>query len=337
MQSENLACEWNDVALLTDQRACTFLCKAMLRLPEPANDMAEQIVLKEWSRVSAPDDKMELRGKIQLELLYSDARNEKTVYGAELWLQGAIDEPVQFIGEANLLYSRGQAAGQNLLLEAVIQLPRVIQLQSTQVITGQFEMAETLELPETWPDCSSVLTTAAAAEVQTCTIQNQMLQVEGRYIVTVVYVDDSQPGENLFAWQQHYPFFWQKPVPGGLQELTGVQPYYQSLSVELLDTHRIQLKGSGVICTLPAEGERPVLLQSEYEDCYEDSIEEMQTGKRATMPLRPSVVNSRGSRRAHLARYMRDLNGMAQSPTNIRNYEISETGIEPDKEQSKAE
>ena len=106
MQSENLACEWNDVALLTDQRACTFLCKAMLRLPEPANDMAEQIVLKEWSRVSAPDDKMELRGKIQLELLYSDARNEKTVYGAELWLQGAIDEPVQFIGEAGLLYSR---------------------------------------------------------------------------------------------------------------------------------------------------------------------------------------------------------------------------------------
>ncbi len=333
MQSENLACEWNDVALLTDQRACTFLCKAMLRLPEPMNGTVEQIRLKEWSRTSAPDECTELAGRVRLEAVYSSRQGEKSLYSAELWLQGVISEPMQFTGDAVLLYSRGQAGGEYLLLEAAVQLPRVLQLQSTQVIAGQFEMTEGLELPEIWPDCTDVLTTAAVAEVQACTIDQQMLLVEGRYRFTVVYVNDSQPGECLFAWQQYRPFFWQNPVPEGLQELTGVQPYYQNLSVELLDTHRIQLNGSGVICTLPAEGEQPVMLQRENTA----SEDEPDSVKRNTQPQSPSVVNSRGSRRAHLSRYMRDLNGMAQRPSTIRNYEIGEAGMESDKEPGKPE
>ena len=116
MQSENLACEWNDVALLTDQRACTFLCKAMLCLPSPADGLVEGIQLKSWKGVSEPECQEELAGSVQLEVLYRDSKGESFIYSVELWLQGTIAEPVPFTGEACLLYSRGKAAGQHLLI-----------------------------------------------------------------------------------------------------------------------------------------------------------------------------------------------------------------------------
>ncbi len=329
MQSENLACEWNDVALLTDQRACTFLCKAMLCLSSPADGLVEGIQLKSWKGVSEPECQDELAGSVQLEVLYRDSKGESFIYSVELWLRGTIAEPVPFTGEACLLYSRGKAAGQHLLLELVIQLPRALQLQSTQVIAGQFAMIERLELPETWPACSSVLTTAVTAEVQACTVDQQMLQVEGRYRFTAVYVNDSQPGECLFAWQQYRPFLWKNPVPEGLREITGAVPYYQSLSVEVLDEHRIQLNGNGVICTLPVEDEQSVLLENKPFDYNEKTYSEEQDAiPMDVQPQSPSVINSRGSRRANLSRYMRNLSGMGQSPTTIRNYGIGENETE---------
>ena len=33
MQRDNLTYEWNDMALLTDQRAYTIICKTMLKIP----------------------------------------------------------------------------------------------------------------------------------------------------------------------------------------------------------------------------------------------------------------------------------------------------------------
>lgn len=333
MQSKNLACEWNDVALLTDQRACTFLCKTMLLLPESINGQMEKIHLKRWNRITAPECEDFLTGDIQLELVYRNDYGDEKVYSAKLRLQGTITEPVPCTGEACLLYSRGQAAGQHLLLEMVVQLPCDLHLQPTQVIAGQFEMTEMLELPETWPDCADVLVTATVAEVQSCSIHQQMLQVDGRYRLTIVYANDLKQGESLFAWQQYRPFIWKKPVPGGLQELTGVKPYYQSLSVELLDSHQIRLNGNGVICTLPSEEEIPEVRNLEEVDC----TDERAATKMEILSQSPSVVTSRGSCRANLSRYMRDLNGMAQSPTTIRNYEIGENRLEADTGDTKLE
>lgn len=335
VQSKNLTCMWNDVALLTDQRACTFLCKAMLMLSEEEaaslQHDTQQIQLKEWKRQSSVEEYPYLTGSATLEIACSHLTGEQKLFLAELPLSGRVKYPITIKEDARLLYSSGRFADTSLLIEFVLQIPQELHLKRTQVIAGQFDMEELLELPEPWPDCAEVLTTAAVAEVQNCTVNQQKLLVEGQYLLTVVYADETQRGECLFAWQQHRPLQWAIPVPAGLQDLTGVQPYYQSLAVQLLDTRRIQLTGSGVVCTLPDDS--TALQQEEWIVETDDEEEKRKTDSFAEQKVQssPSVINSRGSRRANLSRYMRDLNGMGQSPTSVRNFEIGQEPEETEK------
>ncbi len=326
MQSENLAYDWNDVALLTDQRACTFLCKTMLLVSDMEVCQLQEIHLVNWEKTLPQEDKKQLSGVMQVQIVYLDQKGKQCQLQTEIPLQGTLAMPVQALGQAKLLYGRGQVADGYLLLETVLQIPYELQLQRSQVIVGPFEMEELLELPEWWPDCTEVLTTVAVAELQTCSIQQQLLQAEGSYQFTIVYADRTQQGESLYAYQQRRPMEVSCTVPVGLQELDGVQPYYQSLSVQLLDGHHIQLTGSGVLCTLPvehasvdsAEPWRETIEQKEALDDAPESVPLHQQKRQNS----PSVVQSRGSRRANLSKYMRNLNSSVQSPTSVRNFEI---------------
>lgn len=332
MQSENLAYEWNDVALLTDQRACTFLCKTMLLVTNMDVCQIQEINLVNWEPALLQVDKNQLSGVMQVQIIYLDQKDSRRQLQTEIPVHGMAAMPVQAFGQASLLYGRGQVAEDHLLLETVLQIPYELQLQRSQVIVGPFEMEELLELPELWPDCTEVLTTVAVADAKTCAVQQQQLKVQGCYQLTIVYADASQQGESLYAYQQLRPMEQMCTVPDGLQELDGVQPYYQSLSVQLLDSHHVQLSGSGVLCTLPAE-------QAEDDGSEEWPAMEAQTLEQAVVavPLHqqrqnaPSVVNSRGSRRANLSKYMRNLNSSVHSPTAVRNFEI---GLEADNQET---
>ncbi len=345
--------QWNDVALLTDQRACTFLCKTMLRIPEEETIQLQEITLTDWHRSDLENIDPQaqacsgLSGVMQLQLRYKNQQDELETEQIEIPLRGVWKNPEEHLGEAQLLYSRWQNVDAYLLLETVLQIRRELELQPTQVLVGQFFMEESLTLPDSWPGCADVLTTAAVAEVQSCHIEQQMLQVQGAYHLTVVYVDDAQPGERLFAYQQSRSFLWQMAVPAGLQELTGVQPYYQSLAVQLLHDREIELRGTGVLCTPPITSdlrqtgvvetevmEREVLkteVPAESHEAIPEPVVPMKVENNEQrsryakhVPHTPSVINSRGSRRANLSKYMRDLNGMVQSPNSIRNFEIGQ-------------
>lgn len=337
VQSENLAYEWNDVALLMDQRACTFLCKTMLQIPEGEVSQLQEIEFADWSRIPSQNDTEQFSGTMQLQIGYLNQQGERHQLQVEIPLQGTLQEPLREQADARLLYSKGQLADNYLLLETVLQIPRELQLQRTQVIVGQFEMAELLELPEQWPGCVDVLTTAAAAVVQDYAVHQQQVQVQGVYQLTAVYVNEEREGEQLFAYQQRRSMEVSVPVPAGLREITGVQPYYQSLSVQQLDDHHIQLTGSGVLCTLPVEEAKaaePEMLAEPAEQETAGCEELCYVPQNRRQPQGPSVVNSRGSRRANLSKYMRDLNSSVQSPTSIRNFEI---GLEPDVETTEEE
>jgi len=101
-------------------------------------------------------------------------------------------------------------------------------------------------------------------------------------------------------------------VPKGVQELNGIMPYYQSITAQVLDDHCILVTGSGVFCTLPNE---------ETVSWQTDSREELSPQSVEKDDI-PSVINSRGSRRANLSKYMRHLNNSVETPTSIRNIEI---------------
>ena len=329
MQSENLTCVWNDVALLTDQRACTFLCKTMLRFPDEEAAELDTVELKGWNRIDIPDAEKELTGNAVLCLGYRNQQGEQKQVCCEIRMRGKLREAVNISDDVRLLYSRGKFAQNCLLLEVVVQIRQELKLQRSQVIAGQFEMNEQIELPQAWPDCLDVLMTTVEADVQSFTIENRLLQVEGMYHLTLVYVDETQPGECLFACQQHRPMKWSAEIPAGLQELTGVQFYYQSLAVKQLSTRLVQISGNGVVCTLPEENQEPELIvEPEAAGMNENHTSFI----RRRVPCGPSVINSRGSRRENLSRYMRDLNGMGQSPTTVRNFEIARNPGDEDTE-----
>ena len=48
MQRDNLTYEWNDMALLTDQRAYTIICKTMLQIPQQEIAEIQDVVLDDW-------------------------------------------------------------------------------------------------------------------------------------------------------------------------------------------------------------------------------------------------------------------------------------------------
>lgn len=384
MQSMNLDYEWNDVALLMDQRAYTFVCKTMLQIPEQTIEVLQEIILADWQYKPEQNEGLRFDGSMTLQVGYL-CQQQRGELKVAIPLQGNLQEPLTEQSSARLLYSKGQVAGSCLLLEAVLQIPRVQQLQRSQVLLGQFAMEELLELPKQWPCFQDVLATVAAMQIDSFQIGQQQLQVQGCYRLAVIYENGGQPGERLFAYEQQRPMTVALPVPPGLQELEGIQPYYQNLTAQLLDDRHILLAGEGVLCTLsdtaivedttkssqsaasvdsdaltrqmagilqqlmeelkrhaeiteqqePASqpkskdgAEAPVSQQTAEEgDCGE--VCPVRRTVQSGSNVHPSVVNSRGSRRANLSKYMRNLNSSVQTPKSMRNFEI---GAEPEQE-----
>lgn len=381
MQNINLDYEWNDVALLTDQRAYTFVCKTMLQIPKQTIEVLQEIILADWQYKPEQNKGLQFDGSMTLQVGYL-CQQERGELEVTIPLQGNLLEPLTEQCSARLLYSKGQVAGSCLLLEAILQISRVEQLQRSQVILGQFAMEELLELPKQWPCFQDVLVTVAAIWIDSFQIEHQQLQVQGYYQLAAVYENGEQPGERLFAYEQQRPMIMALPVPSGLQELEGVQPYYQNLTAQLLDDRHILLTGEGVLCTIsdttvlmkdignavkscrntasadsdaltrqmagilqqlkkelkrhaeiteqPAPASQPEIKETEellvpQQKIEKSNCEEVCPANRTLQSgsnIHPSVVNSRGSRRANLSKYMRNLNSSVQTPKSMRNFEI---------------
>jgi len=315
VQSENLACVWNDVALLTDQRAYTFVCKTMLQIPEQAVETLQDILLVDWHLQPGQDVPLHYDGAMCLQARCAGAQSKQEELQLIVPLQAEMAEPLAEQATGRLLYSKAKAAGDSLLLETVLQIERQQSVGRSQVVLGPFQMKELLELPVPWPDCQTLVATTAALQIQKQQIEQGQLQVEGAYQLDVVYHNETQPGECLFAYEQLRPVQFAIPVPAGLQELERVVPYYQSVTAQLLDDRQILLEGEGVLCAAEAD----VLTETADSAC--DVVCPVRKAQAQAKP-RPSVVNSRGSRLANLSKYMRNLNSSVQSPKFTRNFEF---------------
>lgn len=214
VQSMNLDYEWNDVALLTDQRAYTFVCKTMLQIPEQRIEVLQEIILADWQYKPEQNEGLRFDGSMTLQVGYL-CQQQRGELKVAIPLQGNLQESLTEQSSARLLYSKGQVAGSCLLLEAVLQIPRVQQLQRSQVLLGQFAMEELLELPKQWPCFQDVLATVAAMQIDSFQIGQQQLQVQGCYRLAVIYENGGQPGERLFAYEQQRPMTVALPVPPG--------------------------------------------------------------------------------------------------------------------------
>lgn len=342
VQSENLIYEWNDVALLTDQRAYTFVCKTMLQIPTEELGELQTMSLVDWQIDMGNDAEgnMQINGwmQLQIESFYHGEMREPL--HLKLPLQGKLRQPLGRIGDAKLLYYHKIVEENHLFLETALQISRELELQRGQVMVGPFAMDELLRLPDGWPDCDQVVLTAVDAVVNTCLITGQRLHLEGMYQLLLLYADEGQSGERLFLYKQVRPFIQELSIPDGLQELTGLQPYYQNLSVQLWDARTIQIMGDGVLCTVfdtsdfDASERAQCYFEPDMEESKETEQQEAETeevcgdccpvqAKEPPIPQsHPSVVNSRGSCRANLEKHMRDLHGFVQSPTSMRNFEI---------------
>ena len=84
-------------------------------------------------------------------------------------------------------------------------------------------------------------------------IAENQLQACGQYDLTLVYANREQHGENVFAYQQQRPWQAVWDVPAGLQELDCIEPFYQEITVQILDGRHILFCGDGVLCTAGVE------------------------------------------------------------------------------------
>lgn len=401
MQSMNLTYEWNDVALLTDQRAYTFICKTMLQIPENEVEALQEIILVDWKYRPIQKNTLDFDGQMQLQIGYLNQEKQRKELQVTVPLQAELQEELPENASARLIYNRGKVAGNCLLLETVLQVPRFQALQRSQVILGQFQMEELLELPEEWPYCQDLLATVAAVQVNDYQIEQQQLKLTGEYQLAVIYENVEQPGECLFAYEQRRDMNVTVAVPPGLQELEQLLPYYQNLTAQQLDDRHVLLAGDGVLCTSAScrgEEKRPlqveqtrleapaqistekqtadqpfdealtqrmgIILQQLMEELKrhqetEQGQQQQDTETKKTPPMpeqkvakqtcdtvcptrevsnenrteHPSVVNYRGSRRANLSKYMRNLNSSVRGPKSMRNFEI---GSEYVQEQTEA-
>ena len=388
MQSVDLTYEWNDVALLTDQRAYTFICKTMLQIPEHAITELQEIILLDWENHS--QQKHTFDGSMQLQIGYLDRQQQKAALQIEIPLQGDLEDVWQSNATARLLYGKGKVTDTCLLLETVLQIPRMPELKRSQVAVGPFHMEELLELPEDWPGCEELEATAAILQMEESVIQQQKLYLSGIYQLAVVYQNEAQIGEQLFAYEQQRSAQLVVPVPAGVAQLEGIIPFYHNLTAQILDDKRILLIGDGMLYTEavsdasaaqqsrpafdaaqpkpqqeePCPEEKQILQQNiRLETILRQLIEalqqhEQETAKKQQRPVMPektdqgiqqkktqpqetaaepteqpmqkptapnrppSVVTSRGSRRANLSKYMRNLNSSVQTPKSTRNFEI---------------
>lgn len=222
-----------------------------------------------------------------------------------------------------LVFYHTQTAEGCLLLETVLQIDRSQPLEPTQVLIGQFQMDEQIALETPWPPCSELLLTAVTLQIYDWEIHTGQLQIEGAHQIVCVYQSNRQTGEQVFVHEYRLPIKSTIPVPEGVQELNGIMPYYQSITAQLLDEHSVHMTGSGVYCTLPFSeteypsntGEAECKTYTAAEQSYASTADKKESV--------PSVVNSRGSRRAKLSKYMRNLNNSVETPNSMRNIELN--------------
>lgn len=260
---------------------------------------------------------------LQIDCLNQDIQQES--FFVDVPIHGAWQEPMIEQNSMRLVFYHSKIAEEHLLLETVLQIPRNQPLERTQVLIGQFQMAELLPLEAPWPSCDAILATSVLLDIQKWTITTRQLTLNGEYQIVCIYQNTQQPGEQIFVYEQCSPMEASILVPEGLQELNGIMPYYQNITAEILDETHIRIAGSGVFCTLPAKAE-------EYLSDYEETIHEQNCNFAVDIKKEqsPSVVNRRGSRRANLSKYMRNLNNSVETPSSIRNFEIGTDSDWPD-------
>ncbi len=335
MQRESLTYEWNDVALLVDQRAYTIISKTMLQIPQQQISEIQDVLLFDWTwkREVLCDDEIQktmtpFQGMIVVQIIYLNDELQQEHVFVEVPIQGAWQEPLTQQNAMRLVFQHTQMAEEHLLLELVLQVNRSQPLERSQVLIGQFQLEEQIILEQPWPACDDLLATSVVLQVQDWQIVDRQLQFTGQYQMVLIYQNESHSGEHVFVYEQRLPMEATILVPEGLQELSGIVPYYQNLTAQVLDEQCIQLMGNGVFCTLPCELctymerenmqpdteiEAPLLQQAEKYTAPHVSAEKEQS---------PSVVNRRGSRKANLSKYMRDLNNSVETPTSVRNFEL---------------
>ena len=315
MQRNNLTYEWNDVALLVDQRAYTLVCKTMLQIAEQNMNEIQDITLYDWVWNSEElEDKtidctlVPFQGTVTLQIQYLNHDFQQETFFVEVPIQGAWQEAITQQNSMRLMFHHAQLAETNLLLETVLQVGRNQPLDASQVIIGKFQMDEIITISEPWPHCDSLLATSVTLQVTDWEINSGKLFLQGSYQVVSVYQSTRQIGEQIFLHEYRMPVETVLQVPEGLKMLNGIVPYYQSMTAQVLNEQQIQMIGNGVFCTMPAIFQEKKINEENKANYPKDTI--------------PSVVNSRGSRRANLSKYMRSLNQSVETPTSIRNFEI---------------
>ena len=148
MQREYLTYEWNDVALLADQRAYTIICKTMLQIPKEEIVEIQDVVLIDWvwHRYSMDDIEQDtivpFQGSVTVQIYYLNREDQQETMFAVLPLEGAWEEPLTEQNSMRLFCYHTQTAENCLLLETVLQINRNRPLEHTQVLLGQFQMEE---------------------------------------------------------------------------------------------------------------------------------------------------------------------------------------------------
>ena len=338
MQRDNLTYEWNDIALLTDQRAYTIICKTMLQIPQQEIAEIQDVVLNDWvwqrHKIDNTEENVEqnsivpFQGSVTVQIYYLNRDYQQETFFAVLPLEGAWEEPLTEQNSMRLLFYHTQMAEGCLLLETVLQINRTQLLESTQVLIGQFQMEEQIVLETPWPSCSELLLTSMALRLDDWNIDANGLQIDGEHQITCVYQSSQQAGEQVFVHEYRLPMKATIPVPEGLQELNGIMPYYQSITAQILDEKRIFITCSGVFCTLPVSENSNTCNESEEDNTTYTEKEQHYPYTANKKDTAPSVVNRRGSRRANLSKYMRNLNNSVETPNTMRNIELHTSDIE---------
>ena len=329
MQRNYLTYEWNDVALLTDQRAYTFICKTMLRIPQQELIEIQDVVLNDWVWQRYPVDDMAqdaivpFQGNITVQIEYLNRNDQQETFFAVLPLEGAWEEPMAEQNSMRLIFYHTQIAGDCLLLETVLQINRSRPLESTQVLLGQFQLDEQIVLEAPWPSCSELLQTSVNLQVEDWAIDAGQLKIDTQHQIVCAYQSRQQAGEQIFVHEERVPMKASILVPEGLRELNGIMPYYQSITAQLLDETCMHITGTGVFCTLPISEAERICDINELDCTAETKIEQQYAAKADKKEPIPSVVNRRGSRRAKLSKYMRNLNNSVETPNTMRNIELN--------------
>ena len=100
MQKNNLTYEWNDVALLVDQRAYTLVCKTMLQIAEQNMNEIQDITLYDW-------------------VWNSEELEDKTIDCTLVPFQGTVTLQIQYLNHDKIILHYSNI--HNLSLESLLE------------------------------------------------------------------------------------------------------------------------------------------------------------------------------------------------------------------------